>query len=160
MRKNKLIGAAWLTGVLGLALVACSGAPAIGSDVGQPLSDGVLLTIDDIPLGYTGPIVHDVGATSAWVRFDTGIPTVCNVAYGPTTQYGDIASLPMLDGATLDHDLQLLGLEPDTLHHYRFTLVDEEGIVYRSVDFTFTTLTVEEAEAQSDKPDGVKGRPG
>lgn len=97
------------------------------------------LTLDDIPGGFSGPTVLSTTSGSATISFDSGVPTVCNAAYGTTTNYGQVATIPMLDGATLDHALTFIDLEPDTTYHYRITVTDENGNVYQSDDFIFMT---------------------
>jgi len=64
-----------------------------------------LLELEDIPDGFDGPTLIAVAEESATISFDTGVPTVCNAAFGETTAYGQVATIPMLSGATLDHVL-------------------------------------------------------
>ena len=45
----------------------------------------------------------------------------------------------MLSGATLDHVLTFSNLEPQTTFHYQIIATDNQGNVYQSEDFTFTT---------------------
>ena len=45
----------------------------------------------------------------------------------------------MLSGATRDHVLTFSNLESQTTHHYQITATDNQGNVYQSNDFTFTT---------------------
>ncbi len=97
------------------------------------------LTLEDIPGGISGPTVVSTSSDSATISFDSGVPTVCNAAYGTTTSYGQVATIPMLEGATLDHVLTFIDLEPDTTYHYRITATDVNGNVYQSEDFTFKT---------------------
>ena len=97
------------------------------------------LALEDIPDGFSGPTVLSTTSDSATIRFDSGVPTVCNAAYGPTTSYGQVATIPMLDGATLDHVLTFADLDADTTYHYRITVTDINGNVYQSGDFTFQT---------------------
>lgn len=96
-------------------------------------------TLDDIPDGFDGPELLIVGEDSATIRFDTGVPTVCNAPYGEDTSYGDVATIPMLSGATEDHVLTFSGLEAGTIYHYKIIATDNQGNIYQSGDFTFTT---------------------
>jgi hypothetical protein len=68
-----------------------------------PASGAVLLTLDDIPNGFVGPTILTVGSDFASISFDSGVPTVCNSPFGETTDYGEVATIPMFSGATLDH---------------------------------------------------------
>jgi len=129
MTKNqlrRLTGASVL--ILAVMLSAC----------GSSQSEG-LLALEDIPNGFEGPEVLTVGADSASIRFDTGVPTVCNSPFGETTNYGEVATIPMFSGATLDHVVTFAGLDADTTYHYQIIATDNQGNVYRSGDFTFTT---------------------
>ena len=112
-------------------------------------SNTPLLGLEDIPDGFDGPTLIAVGEESATISFDTGVPTVCNAAFGETTVYGQVATIPMLDGATLDHVLTFPGLNPGTTYHYRITATDIEGNVYQSEDFTFTTEAAQAGEERT-----------
>jgi hypothetical protein len=126
--KFNLIGLILLVGIL---LSACGGT---GSG-----------HLEDIPNGFDGPELLIVGSDSATIRFDTGVPTVCNAPFGETEDYGEVATIPMLSGATLDHVLTFNGLEADTEYHYKIIATDNAGNVYQSGDFTFRTAAVDES---------------
>ena len=93
---------------------------------------------ENIPGGIEGPSVRNIGPHSAKVIFRAGTPIVCNVAYGPDTGYGKLTLMAMT-GPITDHEVDLLGLQPDTTYHYRITATDATSRVYRSEDFVFTT---------------------
>jgi hypothetical protein len=114
------------------------------------------LTLEDIPNGFTGPNVLVTTSDSATIRFDSGVPTVCNAAYGETTNYGQVATIPMLDGATLDHELTFIDLRPDTTYHYLITATDINGNTYQSSDFTFKTEPAETADLGINLLDGAQ----
>ena len=128
----------------GLAIVMSGALVAACSPSNTPL-----LGLEDIPDGFDGPKVIAVAEESVTISFDTGVPTVCNAAFGETTAYGQIATIPMLSGATLDHVLTFVGLDPGTTYHYRITATDIEGKVYQSQDFTFTTEAAQAGEEQT-----------
>jgi len=121
--------------VIGMAVLILV---ALLSACGSTQSAG-LLAIEDIPNGFDGPEILTVGADSVSIRFDTGVPTVCNSPFGETTEYGEVATIPMFSGATLDHVVTFSGLDADTIYHYQIIATDNQGNVYRSGDFTFTT---------------------
>ena len=107
-----------------------------------------LLALEDIPNGFDGPEVLSVTADSATIRFDTGVPTVCNSPFGETADYGEVATIPMLSGATFDHVLTFNGLDANTTYHFQLIAIDNQGNVFRSGDYTFTTADkVDEAES-------------
>jgi hypothetical protein len=113
-----------------LMLVACGG---------QPADSSAILQLEKLPGGIEGPNVLDNRGTSAVIQFTSGVPTMCNVAFGTDPNYGALATMPMMGGAIQDHAVTLSGLTPDTTYHYRITLTDERGQVYQSEDLTFTT---------------------
>ena len=112
-------------------------------------AENSLLGLEGIPDGFDGPTVIAVAEDSTTISFDTGVPTVCNAAFGETTAYGQVATIPMLSGATLDHVLTFVDLDPGTTYHYRITATDVEGKVYQSEDFTFTTEAPQAGEEQT-----------
>ena len=126
------------------ALSACnpgSADPATG--------DRILPTLEDIPNGFSGPTIISTTSTSATISFDSGVPTVCNAPFGLTDDYGQVATIPMLSGATTDHVLTFSDLDSGTTYHYQIIVTDNHGNVYQSGDFTFATD--EEAEVAGDE---------
>ena len=123
-----------LTGKLILGVLL--GALVLG---GCGSGDNRILTLEDIPNGFDGPTILSTSSNTATISFDSGVPTVCNSPYGETTGYGQVATIPMLSGATFDHVLTFSGLEPDTTYHYKLVATDNEGNTYQSEDFTFKT---------------------
>ncbi|MDY7039979.1 MAG: discoidin domain-containing protein, partial [Chloroflexota bacterium] len=125
-------------------LAACGGQAPTGATVLPP---------EEMPGGFDGPNVTDDTGTSVTVRFTTGVPTACNVVYGTNTTYGNLAVMPMMGGAVREHAVTLDGLAPETIYHYRITATDEQGRVYQSQDFTFTTGVVP-SEDEGLRPEG------
>lgn len=107
-------------------------------------------TLNEIPKGVDGPHVRDIGSNSVRIVFTSGVPVVCNVAFGKDESYGNLAVMPMA-GATTQHELNLTGLEPETTYHFKATVTDLAGNVYRSDDLTFITAAGDEQA----KPAGV-----
>ena len=106
------------------------------------------LTLGDLPGGFEGPDVVDVGPHSARVLFRSGQPIVCNIAYGTDERYGRLTLMAMT-GPLTDHDVQILGLEPETGYHFRITVTDREARVYQSADYSFTTAPAEDTALPS-----------
>lgn len=143
MKKNRNLRLAHILLVifLTIAISACS-----ASSGGQSL-----FNLEDIPDGFDGPELISITSDSATIRFDTGVPTVCNAPFGETSEYGEVATIPMLSGATLDHVLTFSGLIPGTTYHYQIIATDNQGNVYRSIeDFTFTTESEPETSSLED----------
>jgi hypothetical protein len=82
----------------------------------------------------TSSNLFDVGGTIGW---HTNKPADSMVEYGTTTSYGNVVTLKTMD---TDHQLNLFGLTPSTLYHYRVKSKDETGNMSTSGDQTFSTL--------------------
>ena len=119
-------------------------------------SGGAILSLEEMPGGIDGPSVGDNIGTSVVIQFTTGVPTVCNVAYGTDTTYGRLATMPMMGGAVRDHAVTITGLTPNTTYHFRLNLTDEQARLYQSSDLVFTTAAASETEspAPGDQPEG------
>ena len=88
----------------------------------------------------------DPSSTSARVRVDTTIQTVCAVAYGETDDLGSLATDQDMDAAGHnDHGPVLSGLAPETTYFYRLQGVGPDGTLYQSELLTFTTPGAQEA---------------
>ena len=94
-----------------------------------PFDDGSPVIFSNIQA-----VPNDSGALISWT---TNIPTTSQIDYGTTTDY----ELGTVEDSTLmtNHFVQLTGLAPGTLHHYRITSVAHNGIGDRTDDLTFTT---------------------
>ncbi len=88
----------------------------------------------------SGPTAFDTEARSAKIVAISSLSIVCVVAYGPTTDYGFTSTdADMGEGGHTDHHHVLLGLQPDTEYHFRFSGIGPRGEGYRSKDYTFRT---------------------
>ena len=96
------------------------------------------------------PEVVEIRPRSAVVLAITDVDVVCGVSYGPTTDYGMIATdQDMVGGGHRDHHPLLTGLEPDTEYHFTVGGVGPDGTVYRGRDFTFRTPPADAASEAS-----------
>src|SRR5215475_11430390 len=77
--------------------------------------------------------ISGVGATVTW---STNRPADSQVEYGVNTSYGNVVSLKTMDTI---HRLNLFGLAPNTLYHFRVKSNDDTGNLSTSGDLTFTT---------------------
>jgi hypothetical protein len=134
----------WIVLFVALALTACGGQTPTGT---------AILPLEELPGGFEGPNVLEDTGTSGVIQFTSGVPTMCNVAYGTDTDYGSLATMPMMSGAVREHAVTLTGFTPETIYHYRITLTDEQARVYQSQDFTFTTVAAS-SEDEVDQPEG------
>jgi len=88
---------------------------------------------DVIPAG-SGPVVvgraevSSVGATTATIAFATNDPGSSEIEYGPDTGYGQTAG--DAGASTTDHVVEVSGLSPNTLYHFRAMSTDAYGTSY------------------------------
>lgn len=128
---SKLIRMAF--GALTLALSACAS------------QTGVIRPIDG--LVASGPEFVDITANSATLLATTEVDVACAVVYGPTTEFGMIATdTDMAGGAHSDHRALLTGLQPDTLYYARLQGSDINGALYSSEILTFRTAPADATE--------------
>ena len=73
-----------LTAIL---LAACGGE----ASTPQPSSDANIAA-DIVDVLLSGPTIVDIGPRSAILLAESNVDLVCAVAYGPTTDYGQIAT--------------------------------------------------------------------
>lgn len=120
-----------------------------------PPSDQRDLPADIAEVLQSDPTLSHIGPHSATMSVVTTIDLVCAVSYGPTTDYGQIATdMDMAGGGHSNHHPLLTGLQPDTEYHYRLGGMGPDGTVYRSADFTFRTPP--ESDGLLQKPIGEK----
>jgi len=128
MRNQLLFVASLVLLVSSLTVTSCTGD-----------NEARIKTLTEIPGGFDGPHVQDIGPHSARIVFTTGKPVVCNVAYGTDTKYGRLTLMAMT-GPLTNHDVQLLGLQPNITYHFKVTVTDLASNIYQSDDLTFTTI--------------------
>lgn len=90
----------------------------------------------------TPPVLSSVGATdiaaeSAIVTWTTDEAATSQVEYGTTDSYGESVSSSEL---TINHNLTLANLSPETTYHFRVISVDAAENSASSEDVTFTTI--------------------
>ncbi len=93
---------------------------------------------DTVPPVISNVQAVDVTHNSARITWTTDEPATSVVYYGPTTGYGSSASAA---GYTANHSVNLTGLSPETLYHFKVESADSSGNTSQSGDYTFTTLT-------------------
>jgi hypothetical protein len=119
-----------LVGLGAIIVTACSG-------VVRPITD----VLD------SGPEFTNITSTSATLLVLTNEDLACSVVYGPTSDYGFIATdLDMAGGGHRDHHPLLTGLEPDTLYYARLQGTGPDGTLYRSEEYTFRTPPEDNAD--------------
>ena len=96
------------------------------------------------PKDTTPPIISAIissyiTASEAVITWTTNEAADTQVEYGLTTSYGNLSSQKPL-GA--NHRVTLIGLQPNTLYHYRVKSADGAGNLASSKDFTLKTLAI------------------
>jgi len=90
----------------------------------------------------TPPVISDISASvstsTAIITWETNELANSRVDYGTTTSYGNTVTSSDL---TIDHVINLSGLEPSTVYHYRVISSDANSNNSASTDYTFTTQT-------------------
>jgi hypothetical protein len=94
-------------------------------------------TTDTTPPIILNPQAINITQTSARIIWDTDEPATSIVQYGITDSYGNTVSNGSL---VLSHGIDLSGLTPNTVYHFRVTSADQYGNSATSADYTFTTL--------------------
>ncbi len=106
-------------------------------DTSSPYTTGYELLPRDlgdvIPAG-SGPgipdpaLVRNVAPTGADILFETTLPGSSEVEYGLDTSYGQTAGDP--NASETSHLVQLTGLQPNTVYHFRVRSTDAGGTSY------------------------------
>jgi hypothetical protein len=124
---------------LGLLLSACGGDSAESA------------VVDFAEIAASEPqFTFDPSATNARLDVETTIRTVCAVAYGETSDLGELATDQNMEaGGHQDHGPVLTGLQPEATYFYRLQGVGPDGTVYQSEILTFSTPAAEVIEAGS-----------
>ena len=108
---------------------------------------------DLTPILESPPEVVDITAHSVRVTAVTNVDMACAIAYGPTEEYGSLATdTDMAGSGHRDHAPLLTSLQPDTEYHLTFGGIGPDGTVYRYKDLTFRTSP--ESPSASAKPEG------
>jgi hypothetical protein len=95
------------------------------------------------------PIITSIAAVPSYngaaISWMTNELSDSQVAYGTSTTYGSLTTL----NSTLvtSHSVQLTGLSPNTLYHYRVSSKDAAGNLATSTDQVFTTLAAPDTTA-------------
>ena len=89
------------------------------------------------PSTISGTTASAITASGATITWTTDKAADSQVAYGATPAYGSVS---VLDPAMVtSHRINLAGLAPSTLYHYKVVSRDAQGRIAESGDFTFTT---------------------
>ncbi|KNC78578.1 hypothetical protein SARC_08995 [Sphaeroforma arctica JP610] len=107
-----------------------------------------VLPLDQIFTNNTAPAITETFDTYATYYFQSSIPVACAVVYGEdNTTFGMIANDPaMTTTATIEHNVVLSDLKPDTVYYFRSQGSDANGNIYADVIRSFRS----EPETESD----------
>jgi hypothetical protein len=111
-----------------LTLILTADTDLVATFVSQP---------DNDPPVISAVTVGGLSPTSATVSWTTDELATSSVSFGPTVAYenGSTGS----PGYALAHDVDLLGLTPDTTYHFQVSSTDTSNNVTTDIDRTFTT---------------------
>jgi phosphodiesterase/alkaline phosphatase D-like protein len=94
---------------------------------------------DSSPPLIGGVVVNAITSNSALVTWGTDEPSDSQVDYGLTEAYG--MSTPLDSLMVTGHSVQLSGLSPSSVYHFRVRSSDAAGNLAASSDYTFETIT-------------------
>jgi hypothetical protein len=100
-------------------------------------SELIGVQVDNGPAISGVTLIPGLTASSARVSWTTDMLADGQVEFGPTLAYGE--STPLDSRAEWRHDMQLTGLAPGTLYHYRVRSRDANGALAVSSDQVFFT---------------------
>ncbi len=110
----------------------------------QEILEVTISTIKGITDALTiiGPPTVIPETTTALVKWTTDRDATSEVVFSPTREYleGQYSyAQSSTDAPTIDHQVQLIGLEPYTEYHFKVKSTDNVGVEGESRDFTFRT---------------------
>jgi hypothetical protein len=95
--------------------------------------------------------VEAITDSSARIRFETSRAASCAVEFGRSPDlldgYAEDPTMDVDNPYSIDHDVPLFGLAPDTTYHWRAVVVDPGGRAYTSDVLAFDTLMTEDLRA-------------
>jgi len=94
-------------------------------------------TTDETPPVISQVSSGNVSSTSAAISWNTDEASDSQAEYGLTASYGN--SSPLEVSRVTNHSINISGLSPNTLYHYRVKSRDAAGNLAVSGDFTFVT---------------------
>lgn len=95
---------------------------------------------DTTPPNITNLASNTPGSVSATITWTTDDLCSSEVEYGLTTSYGSKVTSATL---VIGHSLQITGLSPSTLYHFRVASTNSAGLGTNTADFTFTTAAAD-----------------
>ncbi|MEM6280622.1 MAG: discoidin domain-containing protein [Chloroflexota bacterium] len=143
-RQRRLL---WLMNILTtLAVLAFAAALLFAQDEGATVEVSGA-PIDVLPLSLvtdSAPVVLDITDTTARVNFIGTEALACYLIYGTDETYGDVTNDPdMAQAAIIEHNPIMVGLEPETEYTFRMMGTSEDGQLYVSEVYTFTTTAAD-----------------
>jgi hypothetical protein len=147
------IGAAAPPGTIPLTMANIVASDGIGTPVSVTTDGGSVNVLG--PQDTAAPVItavssSNISSSGATIRWTTNEPADTQVDYGPTASYG--SSSPLDTAAVTSHSVDLSGLSPGTLYHYRARSRDAAGNMAATGDFSFTTQ-----EARDGRPAVISG---
>jgi len=115
------------------------------TNAGGTVSKSVVISVGAAPSpapDVKAPVITNVLAsyeseTKVLISWVTNEPSTGQVEYGKTTDYGFVVASN--ENLTTTHSINLSGLEPNTIYHYRVKSKDKAGNEAASTDYTLVT---------------------
>lgn len=99
----------------------------------------ISFSVANAPPAILNVAASSITPDSSVITWATDEPADSQVEYGTTMTYGSVTSLDT--ALVTSHSVQLSGLQPNTLYHYRVKSRDSAGALTVSADYTFTTAS-------------------
>lgn len=120
------------------------GGSAVGKSMSVALISATLIGCsEDVDVKFSNVRVEEIGPTSAIVRFDTSIPTTCEVRYGLSAgELAWTATDPNMDPSNpynVVHEVPLTGLLPETAYFYQPVAKTPTNVVFNGPAGRFIT---------------------
>ena len=94
-------------------------------------------TLPDLVSPNISSVASSTGTSTASITWNTNEGANSQVDYGTTTSYGSQTTLDT--SYVTSHTVNIIGLTPGTLYHFRVRSIDQSSNLAISVDYTFTT---------------------
>ncbi len=108
------------------------------------------ILVDTMPPVVSLVTLDSTATSSVTIHWTTDEVGNGYVEYGTTLDYGTVT--PLSVALSMEHEVMLTGLSPDTEYHYRIASSDEAGNTIKTPDNTFTTEPLPSVEAPAPEP--------
>jgi purple acid phosphatase-like protein/fibronectin type III domain protein len=108
------------------------------SGFSDEVSKDTSASADTSPPSISNALISKLSDSGMTISWTTNEISDTQVEFGTATTYG--SSTPLVSTLVTNHSVQLTGLQPITLYHFRVKSRDAAGNLAKSADFTAQTL--------------------